>query len=93
MTDIVNPGPRPKGSKIMWAIVAGLLALALAGGVAAVVVYQLHLGKSAFAAALTVVGLSLEGATWATAAPGGVGVFEARQRIWRFLTGKGWTKA
>ncbi|MBX7249302.1 MAG: hypothetical protein K1X35_09705 [Caulobacteraceae bacterium] len=92
MTDAAATARR-KGSRIMWAVTAALFAVCLAAVGAAAVVYQLDLGKPAFAAALVVVGLSLEATFWCAAAAIGVSVFEARKRLWRFIIGRGWPQA
>ena len=83
--------PARKGSKIMWAIVALLAIVAVAGWIAVFVGFQMDFDKPTMIGILTVTALSMEGLFWTIAAAVGVSVFEARKRIWRFLTGRGWT--
>ncbi len=95
MTDLAQSSatpPKRKGSKIMWVISGILAVIAVAAIVTTVIGFQMKLEKPVLIGMLTVVGLSLEGLMWTVAASIGVTVFETRKRIWRFLTGRGWTQ-
>jgi hypothetical protein len=85
------PAPaKRKGSRIMWWIAGGLAAFAaivwagffIAAGMGA-------MDKPTAIVVATVGALALEGTVWCTAAAIGVSVFEARKRIWRFITFRG----
>jgi hypothetical protein len=93
MTDAAdNPAQsRRKGSKIMWMIAAVLAVVAVAGWVTFFIGLGLKFDKPVIVAILTVTALSMEALMWTIAASIGVTVFETRRRIWRFLTGRGWT--
>src|SRR6185295_18830844 len=93
LNDIRSPAPQTaarKGRKIMW-WVAGIV------GAFAVVVWigffagaKMGLLDKPTAIAIATVGaLALEGTVWSIAAAIGVSVFEARKRIWRYVTGRG----
>lgn len=92
MTDTATtPKPARKASRYLWLLVGFLLVLAAVSFAGFWVGRAMNLDKPVLIGALVVTGLSLEGAMWTTAATVGVSVFEARKRIWRFLTGRGWT--
>src|SRR5262245_52975248 len=78
-----------KGSRIMWWIVGALATVAVLSGIACAIVIYVDAGMTARLIAATTFALSLEGTVWTTAAAIGVTVFEARKRIWRFLTFRG----
>jgi len=80
-----------KGSKIMWLITAVLALVAIAGWISFFVGVQLKLDKPVLVAVMTVTALSMEGMMWTIAGAIGASIFETRKRIWRFLTGRGWT--
>jgi hypothetical protein len=93
-----TPTPAPtttkrKGSRIMWWIAGGLATFAavvwagffIAAGMGA-------MDKPTAIVVATVGALALEGTVWCTAAAIGVSVFEARKRIWRFITFRGNTR-
>ena len=95
MTDLAqSPAtpPKRKGAKMMWVISGVLAVIAVAAITTTVIGFQMKLEKPVLIGMLTVVGLSLEGLMWTVAASIGVTVFETRKRIWRFLTGRGWTQ-
>lgn len=94
MTDLATAAaPRKrKGARIMWVISGILAVVAVAAIITTVIGFQMKLEKPVLIGMLTVVGLSLEGLMWTVAASIGVTVFETRKRIWRFLTGRGWTQ-
>jgi hypothetical protein len=79
-----------KGSRIAWWIAGGLAAFAvvvwagffIAAGLGA-------MDKPTAVVVATVGALALEGTVWCIAAAIGVSVFEARKRIWRFVTFRG----
>lgn len=81
----VAPAKR-KGSRIMWWIVGALASIAVISGIACAIVIYIDAGMTARLIAATTFALSLEGTVWTTAAAVGVTVFEARKRIWRFVT-------
>lgn len=81
--------PSRKGSKIMW----GVAALVFSGSVCTWIGFFVcakmgWFDKPTAIAVATVGALTLEGTVWCVAAAVGVSVFEARKRIWRFLTGR-----
>lgn len=95
LNDVRNPAAAPattpsrKGSKVMWGV-AGLV------GTVCIVTWigffiWAKMGwfdKPTAIVVATVGALSLEGTFWCIAAAIGVSVFEARKRIWRFVTGR-----
>jgi hypothetical protein len=90
----LNPLPatavRRKGSRVMWWITGSLAVVAVlvwAGFFAAA--YFGWMDKPVALVVATVGALALEGTMWAFAATVGVSVFEARKRIWRFITFQG----
>lgn len=83
-----SPPRRRFASRIMWRLSAALAALSVCGWIAFFAGIHFHASKQALVVILTGVGLSMEGAVWSAAAALGVTVFEARKRIWRFLTGR-----
>lgn len=85
--------PARKGSKIMWMISAVLALVSIAGWITFFVGVSIKLDKPVLVGVMTVTALSMEGLMWTIAASIGVTVFETRKRIWRFLTGRGWTVA
>lgn len=97
MTDLANaPNPAPakparKASRYLWLLVGFLLVLAAASFAGFWIARAMEVDKPVLIGLLVVTGLSLEGAMWTTAASIGVSVFETRKRIWRWLTGRGWT--
>lgn len=92
MTDAAAPAkPRRKASRYLWILVAGLLVLAAASFAAFWIAKGMDADKTILIGALVVTGLSLEVAMWTTAGAVGLSIFETRKRIWRFLTGRGWT--
>ncbi len=92
MTDTAATSkPARKASRYLWLLVGFLLVLAAASFAGFWVARAMNMDKPVLIGALVVTGLSLEGAMWTTAASVGVSVFETRRRIWRFLTGRGWT--
>lgn len=92
MTDLAAAPRKRKGARIMWVISGILAVVAVAAIITTVIGFQMKLEKPVLIGMLTVVGLSLEGLMWTVAASIGVTVFETRKRIWRFLTGRGWTQ-
>lgn len=92
MTDLAAAPRKRKGARIMWVISGILAVIAVAAIITTVIGFQMKLEKPVLIGMLTVVGLSLEGLMWTVAASIGVTVFETRKRIWRFLTGRGWTQ-
>ena len=90
---VVTSKPTRKASRYLWLLVGFLLVLAAVSFGGFWVGRAMNLDKPVLVGALVVTGLSLEGAMWTTAASIGVSVIEARKRIWRFLTGRGWTSA
>jgi len=97
MTDLTTPTdalparPRRKASRYLWLLVGALVAVAAASFAGFWIARAMEADKAVLIGLLTVTGLSLEGAMWTTAASVGLSVFETRKRIWRFLTGRGWT--
>lgn len=89
----LNPPPaapvKRKGSRILWWIVGGLASIAVLSGIACAIVIYVDAGLTARLITATTFALSLEGTVWTTAAAVGVTVFEARKRIWRFITFRG----
>jgi hypothetical protein len=95
MTDLAQAPaapPKRKGLKIMWALAGVLAVVAICGWIAFFVGVNLKLDKPVLVGILTVTALCMEGLMWTVAASIGVTVFETRKRIWRFLTGRGWTQ-
>jgi hypothetical protein len=79
-----------KGSRIMWWIVGGLAAFAAVVWAGFFTAAYLGLMDKPTAIVVATVGaLALEGTVWCTAAAIGVSVFDARKRIWRFVTFRG----
>ena len=93
MTDAatVPAKPRRKASRFVWLLVAFLLVLAAVSFGGFWVARAMEADKPVLIGILVVTALSLEGAMWTTAAAVGLSIFETRKRIWRFLTGRGWT--
>ena len=93
MTDLATPAPKPprKASRFLWILVAFLLALAAAALGGFFIAKGMDADKPTLIGIMVVCALSLEGAMWTTAAAVGLSVFETRKRIWRWLTGRGWT--
>lgn len=83
--------PRRKASRYLWLLVGFLLVLAAASFGGFWVARAMDADKPVLVGILLVTAFSLEGAMWTTAASVGLSVFETRKRIWRFLTGRGWT--
>ena len=94
MTDLAanTPAkPKRKASRLLWMLVALLLIVAAVSFGGFWVARDMEADKPVLIGILLVTALSLEGAMWTTAAAVGLSIFETRKRIWRFLTGKGWT--
>lgn len=94
MTDLAaaTPAkPKRKASRFLWMLVALLFVVAAGSFAGFWAARAMDMGKEVQIGLLVVTGLSLEGAMWTTAASVGLTVFETRKRLWRFLTGKGWT--
>lgn len=83
--------PKHKASRLLWMLVVVLLVVAAGSFAGFWAARSMDMGKEVQIGLLVVTGLSLEGAMWTTAASIGLTVFETRKRIWRFLTGRGWT--
>jgi hypothetical protein len=75
----------------MWVITAILAVIVVCAWIAVYIGFQMDFDKPTMIGILTVTALSMEGLFWNIAAAVGVSVFEARKRIWRFVTGRGWT--
>lgn len=93
LNDIRNPHSpvtaARKGRAIMWWIAGIVGAFAVAVWIGFFVAAKMGWFDKPTAIAVATVGaLSLEGTIWCIAAAIGVSVFEARKRIWRFLTGR-----
>ena len=93
MTDAVNTPAKPgrKASRFIWFLVGFLLVLAVVSFAGVWVGKAMGVDRPVLIGLLVVTGLSLEVAMWSTAAAVGMSIFETRKRIWRFLTGRGWT--
>ena len=85
--------PRRKASLFIWILVAFLLTVAAVSFGGFWVAKSMDADKPVLIGILVVTALSLEGAMWTTAAAVGLSIFETRKRIWRFITGRGWTVA
>ena len=85
--------PRRAASLFIWILVASLLTVPALSFGGFWVARSMDVDKPVLVGILVVTAVALEGAMWTTAAAVGLSVFETRKRIWRFLTGKGWTAA
>lgn len=79
-----------KGRKIMWWVAGIVGAFAAVTWIAFFAAAKMGILDKPTAIGIATIGaLALEGTVWCIAAAVGVSVFEARKRIWRFLTGRG----
>lgn len=92
MTDLATPATPPKrrGSRILWAVVGLAVVFSICAWISVFVGYQMEVSRSTWIILVTVAALSIEAVIWSTAAAVGLKVFEARRKIWRALTGRGW---
>lgn len=91
MTDASNvpAKPRRKGSRVMWALTGLVFIAAVCAWIALGVGLYMGVGFTPRLILATAAAVTTEATFWLTAATIGVSVFEARRRIWRYVTGRG----
>ncbi len=72
-------------------LLGGFALVVIAAWAATAVVFLLEFPQGVRYGALFIAAIATEGIFWAAAIVLGVSVVESRQRIWRWMTGRGWT--